>query len=129
MALHRLLGMEIGVPKPAALDDFYQAIGLTGGAGAWGGAEHPDQIRVVEAPYRQLIRMRVACEGEEDLAAFAEAEGEAAEAGQAPTYGSENRFRYPIYKLYCANEDRVGSPPAQWNKKRENYAGKYGYRK
>ena len=71
MALHRLLGMEVGVPKPAALDDFYQEIGLTGGAGAWGGAEHPDQIRVVEAPYRQLISMRVACEGEEDLATAA----------------------------------------------------------
>ena len=71
MALHRLLGMEVGVPKPAALDDFYQEIGLTGGAGAWGGAEHPDQIQVVEAPFRQLVSMRVACEGEEDLATAA----------------------------------------------------------
>ena len=30
-------------------------------------SEHPDQIRVVEAPYRQLRSMRVACESEEDL--------------------------------------------------------------
>ena len=68
MALHRLMNMEIGVPDPGVLDDFYQEIGLTGGEGLWGGEEQPDQIRVVEAPYRQLVRMRVACEAEEDLA-------------------------------------------------------------
>ena len=67
MALHRLIDMEIGVPDPALLDDFYREIGLSGGDGQWGGAEHPDQIRVVEAPYRQLRSMRVACESEEDL--------------------------------------------------------------
>ena len=67
MALHRLIDMEIGVPKPAALDDFYREIGLSGGSGSWGGSDQPDQIRVVEAPYRQLTRMRVGCEGEEDL--------------------------------------------------------------
>jgi hypothetical protein len=71
MALHRLMNMEIGVPDPGVLDDFYQEIGLTGGEGLWGGEEQPDQIRVVEAPYRQLVRMRVACEAEEDLAAAA----------------------------------------------------------
>lgn len=71
MALHRLMNMEIGVPDPGALDGFYQEIGLTGGEGLWGGEEQPDQIRVVEAPYRQLISMRVACEAEEDLAAAA----------------------------------------------------------
>jgi len=67
MALHRLLSMEIGVPDPASLDDFYREIALTGSDGQWGPGDHPGQIRVVEAPYRQLRRMRVACEGEEDL--------------------------------------------------------------
>lgn len=73
MALHRLIDMEIGVPDPALLDDFYREIGLTGGDGSWGGAEHPDQIRVVEAPYRQLRSMRVGCEDEQDLAVAAQA--------------------------------------------------------
>ena len=71
MALHRLIDMEIGVPEPAVLDAFYQEIGLSGGNGKWGGAEQPDQIRVVEAPYRQLRSMRVACESEQDLVAAA----------------------------------------------------------
>ena len=67
MALHRLLGMEIGVPDPATLDDFYQEIGLTGSGGQWGPDDQPGQIQLVEAPYRQLRRMRVACEGEADI--------------------------------------------------------------
>jgi len=71
MALHRLLEMEIGVPDPAHLDDFYQEIGFTGGRGSWGGADMPGQLKIVEAPYRQLRRARVGCEGEEDLAATA----------------------------------------------------------
>ena len=73
MALHRLLDMEIGVPDPARLDDFYREIGLVGGEGRWGGAEQPGQIRVVEAPYRQLRSMRVGCEFEQDLAVAAQA--------------------------------------------------------
>jgi len=73
MALHRLIGMEIGVPDPTPLDDFYREIGLEGGDGRWGGAEQPDQIRIVEAPYRQLRSMRVGCEDEQDLAVAARA--------------------------------------------------------
>jgi len=71
MALHRLLEMEIGVPDPAALDAFYQEIGFVGAPGAWGAADAPDQLRIVEAPYRQLRRVRLACEDEADLAATA----------------------------------------------------------
>lgn len=68
MALHRLLEMEIGVPDPATLDAFYQEIGFTGGSGSWGGADLPGQIKIVEAPYRQLRSIRVGCEDESDLA-------------------------------------------------------------
>jgi catechol 2,3-dioxygenase-like lactoylglutathione lyase family enzyme len=73
MALHRLLQIEIGVRDPAQLADFYQEIGLSGAGSTWGGAEQPDQVVVVEAPYRQLRSIRVACEGEEDLSAAAKA--------------------------------------------------------
>ena len=71
MALHRLIDAEFGVPDPSLLDDFYQEIGLSGGAGSWGGREQPDQIRVVETPYRQLCGMRIGCESEQDLATAA----------------------------------------------------------
>jgi len=67
MALHRLMDIEIGVPDPALLDAFYQEIGFTGGAGSWGALDQPGQIRVVEAPFRQLRTLRVGCEDERDL--------------------------------------------------------------
>jgi catechol 2,3-dioxygenase-like lactoylglutathione lyase family enzyme len=71
MALHRLLGMEVGVPAPSDLDAFYGEIGLEGGNGKWGSEALPGQIRICEAPYRQLRELRVGCEGEEDLSAIA----------------------------------------------------------
>ena len=46
MALHRLLGMEIGVPDPAMLDAFYQEIGFTGGSRSWGPTDQPGQIKI-----------------------------------------------------------------------------------
>jgi Glyoxalase/Bleomycin resistance protein/Dioxygenase superfamily len=71
MALHSFLGMEIGVPEPAVLDASYDDLGLIGGAGHWGTADAPDQIDVVDAPYRQLRTMRLGCDDEADLAAIA----------------------------------------------------------
>ena len=71
MALHRLLGIEIGVPDPASLDAFYQEIGFTGGNRTWGPADQPGQIKISEAPFRQLCELRLACEGEDDLASIA----------------------------------------------------------
>jgi hypothetical protein len=72
MALHRFMGMEIGVPTPEQLDACYEEMGLLGGAGHWGTEDVPDQLRIVEAPYRQLRSMRIGCEDEHDLAALGE---------------------------------------------------------
>jgi len=71
MALHRLLGIEIGVPDPAALDAFYQEIGLVGGERNWGPADQPGQITIGEAAYRQLRQLRIACESEHDISRIA----------------------------------------------------------
>ncbi|MCH2171976.1 VOC family protein [Myxococcota bacterium] len=68
MGLHRLLGIEIGVPDPVRLDGFYREIGLAGSDGKWGSESCPNQFVIAEAPYRQLREIRVACESEEDLA-------------------------------------------------------------
>jgi hypothetical protein len=70
MALHRFMGMEIGVPAPEQLEACYAEIGLLGGEGVWGTADLPDQIRISEAPYRQLRSMRIGCEDERDLEAL-----------------------------------------------------------
>ena len=62
MTLHSFTGMEIGVPNPATLADFYAEIGLIekpGAGGVWGTADLPEQIQIVEAPYRRLQTMRI----------------------------------------------------------------------
>jgi catechol 2,3-dioxygenase-like lactoylglutathione lyase family enzyme len=66
-----MLEMEIGVPDPARLDAFYREIGFVGSPGSWGGADQPGQIKLVEAPYRQLRTVRLGCEDESDLEATA----------------------------------------------------------
>jgi hypothetical protein len=70
MGLHRFMGVEIGVPAPDELADCYAEIGLVGEDASWGTADLPDQIRIVETPYRQLRSMRVGCETESDLSAL-----------------------------------------------------------
>ena len=67
MPLHRLLGITIGVPAPETLDGFYQELGFVGQDSSWGPADSPDHFRVEEAPYRQLLEMRVGCHDESDL--------------------------------------------------------------
>jgi hypothetical protein len=62
--------MEIGVPAPDALAACYRDLGLVGDGARWGTGDVPDQIRIVEAPYRQLVSMRIGCEDESDLAAL-----------------------------------------------------------
>ncbi len=71
MALHRLIGIKIGVPIPTDLDHFYREIGLEGGDGSWGCADLKDQIQICEAPYRQVREIRVGCEQEQDLSEVA----------------------------------------------------------
>jgi catechol 2,3-dioxygenase-like lactoylglutathione lyase family enzyme len=68
--LHRLLGIDIGVPYPQTLDDFYREIGFVGERHVWGPAHDPSHLRVEEAPYRQLVTLRLACHDEADLAAI-----------------------------------------------------------
>jgi hypothetical protein len=70
MALHSFLGIQLGVPAPAELAAFYEGLGLVGGDARWGTADCPDQIEIVEHPYRQLLTMRIGCETEADLAAL-----------------------------------------------------------
>jgi len=84
MALHSFLGMEIGVPAPDQLATAYAALGLVGQGDRWGTADCPEQIQIVETPYRQLRAMRLGCDDERDLAALEkrlEALGIAAQVG------------------------------------------------
>lgn len=67
MALHRLLGMTIGVPEPDVLAATYAHIGLVGEGATWGTDTVGEQIAIAERPYRQLLQLRVGCETDADL--------------------------------------------------------------
>lgn len=62
MALHRLEEVSIGAADPEHLGGFYRDIGMIGGERIWGTADRPGQIRLAEAPYRQLLSLRILCE-------------------------------------------------------------------
>ncbi len=75
MGFHTFLGMEIGVPEPEKLADFYKDYGFlradSGAGDVWGSADMPEQIRIVERSFRQLVTMRIGCDSESDLVAIA----------------------------------------------------------
>jgi hypothetical protein len=63
--------MAIGVPDTDKLNSFYEEIGFIGSKGSWGSEDRPGQIKLEEAPYRQLTHLKIACEDDADLAAAA----------------------------------------------------------
>jgi catechol 2,3-dioxygenase-like lactoylglutathione lyase family enzyme len=68
MALHRLLGMRIGVPAPQAMADFYAEVGLgIDAAGRTVTSDAGAQITIEERPFRQLLEVQVGVEDERDL--------------------------------------------------------------
>lgn len=72
MGLHRLVGMQVGVPDPAALADYYRELGLTDdGNGGFGGTDGGTQVRVEEHPMRRLLGVDIAADDEASIAATA----------------------------------------------------------
>jgi catechol 2,3-dioxygenase-like lactoylglutathione lyase family enzyme len=68
MALNGLLDIELSVPDPQALADFWLRHGLElSSDGVLGTASRPVQIRVAEGDHRHLSMMHLGCEQERDL--------------------------------------------------------------
>ena len=68
MALTSLLDLELSVPDPGQLADFWVRRGMTlTGAGVLGTAERPSQLRLREGGYRHVSELRVGCSSERDL--------------------------------------------------------------
>jgi len=68
MALNGLLDIELSVPDPQGLVDFWLRHGLElTGDGVLGTATRPVQFRVVEGDHRHLSMMHVGCDRERDL--------------------------------------------------------------
>ena len=119
MGLHRLLGIDIGVCNPALLDEFYSEIGFVGGKGSWGPRGGPTQIGVREAPYRQLLEMRVACESENDLAEIASRLhdlGLASEQRQGQLTVPDPVNKWQIVVVPCDVADVPETPPRVMNR-------------
>lgn len=73
MAINALLDIELSVPDPLSLGDFWERHGLLRtGDGVYGTAARPVQLRVAEGDHRHLSRLHLGCESERDLADIAE---------------------------------------------------------
>ncbi len=73
MALNGLLDIELAVPDPQALAEFWQRRGLvTTGDGTLGTADRPVQLRLTEGSYRHLSELHLSCAHERDLTDIAE---------------------------------------------------------
>lgn len=119
MALHNLLSIDLAVPRPEELAAFYGEIGFTSSGGGFGGAEAPDQIRIAEAPFRQFRRMRVACDGEQDLKSAQDrlqALGVTATSSNGRLEVTDPVNRWVIELLPQARRDVTPQPPRALNR-------------
>ena len=69
MSLHGLMSVTIGVPNPGETGAYYGDFGLTPeGDGWYSTADAGRQLRIVPAPARRLVEMRVGADDPDDLA-------------------------------------------------------------
>jgi catechol 2,3-dioxygenase-like lactoylglutathione lyase family enzyme len=69
MSLHGLLSVTIGVPNVEQTAAYYAEFGLTAQAGGWfSTVDAGQQLRIVRAPTRRLLELRVGADDPDDLA-------------------------------------------------------------
>ena len=77
MALNGLLDIELSVPNPSELLEFWQRRGMVRTAdGVVGTADRPVQLRIAEGGYRHMSELHMSCATEHDLADIAGRIGE-----------------------------------------------------
>ncbi len=77
MALNGLLDIELSVPNPTELFEFWERHGMIPTAdGALGTTDRPVQLRIAEGGYRHMSELRMSCEAGQDLADIAARIGE-----------------------------------------------------
>lgn len=88
MALHRLLGMRIGVPDPQAVAGFCGELGLgDDGRGGFGGTDGGTQVTVEDYAFRRLLEVRVAADDSATIDATA---ARLRDRGLSPTLGDSS---------------------------------------
>ena len=69
MSLHSLLSVTIGVPNVEETAAYYAEFGLTPGADGWfSTVDAGQQLRILPAPTRRLLVLRVGADDADDLA-------------------------------------------------------------
>ena len=77
MALNGLLDIELSVPNPAELSEFWERRGMLRTAdGVLGTADRAVQMRIAEAEYRHMSELHMSCSSESDLTEIAMRIGE-----------------------------------------------------
>lgn len=77
MALHRLLGIHVGVADAAAQAEFYTQVGFThDGAGHFDSPDGGTQVTVEETPFRRLLAVDLGAATEADVDAVAARAGD-----------------------------------------------------
>ena len=72
MALNGLLDIELSVPNPTELFEFWQRRGMVRKAdGVLGTADRPVQLTIADGTYRHMSALHMSCETEQDLADIA----------------------------------------------------------
>ena len=108
MALNGMLDIELSVPDPVALADFWERQGMIRtGEGVLGTADRPVQLRVVEGDYRHMSELHLSCEAEPDLADIAQRIG--AQGVESTTQDTTLRCIDPVFGHRVVID--VGAPP------------------
>ncbi len=77
MALNGLLDIELSVPDPTELADFWERRGMVRTAeGVLGTADRPVQLRIAQGAYRHMSELHLSCATEQDLTDIAARIGE-----------------------------------------------------
>src|ERR1022692_4172684 len=105
MSLHGLMSVTMGVPNVEETAAYYADFGLTPQAGSWFSTlDAGNQLRIVHAPTRRLVEMRVGVDDADDL-------GRAAARPPPPGPAAGEPRREPV-------GDRAGDRDARHSRRR-----------
>ncbi len=72
MSLHNLNSLTVGVPDVKAVRGYYKDFGLTGEDDGWlSTTDGGRQLRLVQAPHRQLLQMEIGVDDPDDIGRIA----------------------------------------------------------
>jgi hypothetical protein len=125
MALNGLLDIELSVPNPTELTEFWERQGMVRTSdGVLGTTDRPVQLRIAEGTYRHMSEMHMSCATEQDLAEIAARIGEM---GVASTIaGSRLTCIDPVFQHRVVIDVTAPHPLTPAQERAWNHAGTRG---